>query len=473
MHPSSLWGGYSIGSFGDAGRELIDFLYECGFEVWQTLPFCMTDEFNSPYSSPAAFSFNPYFIDLPELNRQGYITESELFAAEGKTEYLCEFSRLKKERIPLLLKAAQRAVKIDSVRERVISFIRKNPQIEKASRFLSLKDKFSGAPWQEWKDGSVSESILIFWEFLHYEFYRQWQELKKYANERGIEIIGDIPIYVSLDSADVYCNRDSFLLDSSGFPTEVSGVPPDYFSSEGQMWGNPIYNYEKMAENGFSWWRERIKHAFKLFDGVRIDHFRGFDRYWSIPANSKSAVNGEWKSGPGEALLRILNEEAGDRLLIAEDLGNIDESVTRLLDDFSLPGMRVLEFAFLGDSDSPHLPHNYINNAIAYSGTPDNNTLLGYLFDCDYGTRRRIFDYCGYTGEDVDLGCRQVIRALFASSAGIVILPIQDILGFGADTRMNTPGKREGNWAYRVTREQIMSVDRKYYRGLAELYGRI
>jgi len=473
MHPSSLWGGYSIGSFGDAGRELIDFLYECGFKVWQTLPFCMTDEYNSPYSSPAAFSFNPYFIDLPELYKKGYITDSELSSARENGAYLCEFSRLKNERLPLLLKAAERAVREEDMRASVTDFLSENPQIKNAARFLILRQRHGGTARQSRSEEKSYEHELLLWGFLHYEFYRQWQSLKKYANEKGIEIIGDVPIYVSLESADVFSSPDNFLLDSSGFPIETAGVPPDYFSPEGQMWGNPIYNYEKMAENGFSWWRERIKHAFKLFDGVRIDHFRGLDSYWSIPRGSKSAANGSWKRGPGAELVKILSEEAGKRLLIAEDLGNIDESVTRLLDDFSLPGMRVFEFAFLGDSDSSHLPHNYINNIVAYSGTHDNNTLLGYLYECERSTRRRIFDYCSYTGEDIDVGCRQVIRTLFASSAGIVILPIQDILGFGADTRMNIPGRSEGNWAYRVTREQLMAVDRKYYRSLAELYGRI
>ena len=320
-------------------------------------------------------------------------------------------------------------------------------------------------------EGEESESEKL-WQFLHYEFYREWQEVKKYANKKGIEVIGDIPIYVSEDSADVWESPHNFLLDSRGFPSEVSGVPPDYFSSEGQLWGNPIYNYEKMKADGFSWWRERIRHTLNLFDGARIDHFRGIDAYWSIPIG-KSAVFGKWKRGPGRELIKEILNEAAYRTLIAEDLGEIDSSVRALIEEFSLPGMRVFEFAFLGDTDSLHLPHNYINNSVAYSATHDNNTLLGYLFECDSHTRVKIFKYCGYPGESIDEGCKYVIRTLFSSSAGTVILPIQDVLGFGSDTRMNTPGKSEGNWAYRVTEEQIKRVDKDCFRELSKLYSRL
>lgn len=472
MHPSSLWGEYSVGSFGSEAREFVDFLYECGFGVWQTLPFCITDEFNSPYKSPAAFSLNPYFIDLPDLYSQGYITKSELLTAKGEEKYLCEFERLKSERLPLLFKAAGRALQRQSVKECVEAFISDNPRIKKAASFLTASNKYNmEQPSHSIKAGEMSDTERL-WQFLHYEFYREWQDLKGYANQKGIEIIGDIPIYVSLDSADVWENPENFMLDARGFPTEVGGVPPDYFSAEGQTWGNPIYNYEKMKEDGFRWWRERIRHTLSLFDGARIDHFRGIDAYWSIP-QGKSAVFGEWKRGPGEALMSAICGEAGGRLLIAEDLGDIDDSVRELRTKFHLPGMRVFEFAFLGDKTSLHLPHNYINDCIAYTATHDNNTMLGYLFECDAYTRARIFKYCGYFGDSIDEGCRSVIRTLFASSAGMVILPIQDVLLFGADTRMNTPGKSFGNWAYRVTREQIMSVDRDYYKNLSELYSRI
>ena len=455
LHPSTLYGGYSIGSFGRGARDFVDFLYECGFGVWQTLPFCMTDEFNSPYKSPAAFSLNPYFIDLPTLFDKGYINKNELTSAREREVYQCEFERLRKERIPLLMRAAERAVSDKNTRLLCEKFLEKNPRIKSACTFLSLR--YGG------------EEIL--WQFLHYEFFTEWQSVKKYANEKGVEIIGDIPIYVSLDSIDVREAPESFALDGDGFPLEVAGVPPDYFSSDGQLWGNPIYNYDNMEKTSFSWWRERIRHTLSLFDGARIDHFRGFDAYFSIP-RGKSAREGKWKKGPGERLIEVICKEAGDKLLIAEDLGDIDDSVRELIRRFSLPGMRVFEFAFLGDKNSPHLPHNYINNSVAYSSTHDNNTLLAYLFECDSGTRRRIFDYCDYEGDNIDVGMRAVIKTLFSSSAGLVILPIQDIFGFGADTRMNTPGRAEKNWGFRITEEQLFSIDRAYFRELNDLYGR-
>ncbi len=455
LHPSTLYGGYSVGSFGSEAKDFVDFLYDSGFGVWQTLPFCMTDEFNSPYKSPAAFSLNPYFIDLPTLYDKGYINKNELVSAREREGYKCEFERLKMERIPLLMRAAERALTDREVRALCEVFSDKNPRIKSACRFLSLR--YGG-----------SEAL---WRFLHYEFFTEWQSVRKYANEKGIEVIGDIPIYVSFDSVDVCESAENFSLDSDGFPSEVAGVPPDYFSSDGQLWGNPLYNYENMEKNSFSWWRERIRHTLSLFDGARIDHFRGFDSYFSIP-RGKSAREGKWKKGPGAKLVKAIVEEAGEKCLIAEDLGVIDDSVRALISDFSLPGMRVFEFAFLGDKKSLHLPHNYINNSVAYSSTHDNNTLLGYLFECEPGIRRRIFDYCDYKGDNIDLGARAVITRLFSSSAGLVILPIQDVFGFGADTRMNTPGRADGNWGFRITKEQLFSIDRAYLRELNGLYGR-
>ena len=456
MHPSTLWGEYSIGSFGRAGYEFIDFLCECGFSVWQTLPFCMTDEFNSPYKSPASFSYNPYFIDLPTLNELGYISDSELCGARQSGEYRCEFERLNKERVPLLLKAARTALSDTRVREKSLSFASLNPRISAVAEFLS---KGRTDLYEEWC-------------FLHYEFYREWQALKGYANERGIEIAGDVPIYVCEGSSDVWEEPENFLLDENGYPTSVAGVPPDYFSTEGQLWGNPIYNYAYMQRSGFSWWRERIRSAFSLFDILRIDHFRGFESYYSIP-KGKSARSGEWKRGPGAALVSAIVEESRGRMLIAEDLGVIDSSVRALTDKFSLPGMRVFEFAFLDGGESEHLPHNYINNSVAYTGTHDNNTLLGYLFECSAEERGRIFDYCGYGGSDIDGALPYIIRTMAASSAGTVIFPIQDILGHGSDTRMNTPSVASGNWGYRITRGQLDSVDRKAIYHLFKTYGRI
>lgn len=472
LHVSSLWGSYSIGSLGKEAKDFVDFLSDSGFSVWQTLPFCITDEYNSPYKSPASFSFNPYFIDLPTLFEKGYITKEELISERNDFPFLCDFSRLKKSRLPLLFKAAARALKTKDVRLSVEKFISENSRISEAAQFLSLKEENGGEPWQRWTKTHPCEEKLFFWQFLHYEFFTQWMNIKEYANGKGIKIIGDVPIYVSEDSADTWASPESFLLNKEGYPSEVAGVPPDYFSSEGQLWGNPLYNYKKMKKDGFSFWRERIRHTLTLFDGARLDHFRGFDAFWSIP-RGMNAKDGRWKCGGGRALLKAICDEAGEGFLIAEDLGDITDSVRRLLWDFKLPGMRVFEFAFLGDNNSPHLPHNYIKNCVAYSGTHDNNTLLGYLFECKSDTRAKIFDYCGCSGENIDEGVRQILRAVLASSADTVIFPIQDICGFGGDTRMNTPGKSEGNWGYRITESQLMNIDRERLRYNNSLYGRI
>ncbi len=473
LHVSSLWGDYSIGSLGKEAKDFVDFLFDSGFSVWQTLPFCITDECNSPYKSPASFSLNPYFLDLPTLFEKGYISKEELLSERNDFPFLCNFPRLKETRISLLFKASTRAFERKEIRLSVEKFVAQNPRINEVAKFLSLKEENGGLPWQKWRNEHPCEEKLFFWQFLHYEFFTQWMEIKKYANEKGIKIIGDVPIYVSEDSADTWASPEAFLLDKECYPTEVAGVPPDYFSPDGQLWGNPLYNYKEMKKDGFSWWRERIRHTLTLFDGARLDHFRGFDRFWSIPTKSLSAKEGRWKTGEGRALLKVICKEAGEKILIAEDLGDITDSVKRLLSDFSLPGMRVFEFAFLGDTDSPHLPHNYINNCVAYSGTHDNNTLLGYLLECEKDVRSRIFDYCGYFGDSIDEGVRQVLRVLLASSADTVIFPIQDILGFGADTRMNTPGRSGGNWGYRITEPQLSKIDRKELRHQNELYGRI
>ena len=286
-------------------------------------------------------------------------------------------------------------------------------------------------------------------------------------------MIGDIPIYVAVDSADVFGHSDQFLLDDKGYPTAVAGVPPDYFSADGQLWGNPLYNWKKMKADGFSWWRERLGFMLELFDGVRIDHFRAFESFWSVPAAAQTAREGKWIKGPGMALIKALKAIAGERLIIAEDLGDITDAVKNLVKQSGFLGMRVFQFAFLGDPKSPYLPHNYKEKCVAYTGTHDNNTLLGYVWELDAATRARIFEYCGYTEADWNKACEAILHTMLQSHAGLVIFPIQDLLGFGADTRMNTPGKPDGNWSYRVTREQLMALDTKKYCRQNELYGRL
>jgi len=303
-------------------------------------------------------------------------------------------------------------------------------------------------------------------------FFSQWKEIKAYANEKGISIIGDIPIYVAWDSADVWAAPEQFQLDKRKNPSSVAGVPPDYFSADGQLWGNPLYDWKRMNEDGFSWWKERMSFMLENFDGVRIDHFRGIESYFSIKAGEKTARNGKWKKGPGMALINALKPLCEGKLIIAEDLGDITPEVIKLVEDSGFPGMRVLQFGFIGDDNSPHLPHNYPNNCVAYTGTHDNNTLLGYVWDLDYETRRRVFDYCGYNGTDNDGSYDHLLRTMFASHADLLILPIQDLLFYGCDTRINKPGVAEGNWSYRMTRDQLNRIDRGKFRYWNRLFRR-
>ncbi len=468
MHVSSLWGDYSHGSFGKSAKEWIDFLEQGGFSYWQVLPFCLPDDFHSPYRSYSAFSVNPYFIDLPTLYEQGLITKKELEEAKQKTPYSCEFERLDSERMALLARAAQRFTDDDALD----AFLQSHPQIEHFCRFMALKQANDLKAWTEWTVTEPKEEDLRVWRFTQYEFYRQWAIIKDYANKKGISIIGDIPIYVAYDSADVWANPDGFQLDERLRPTAVAGVPPDYFCEDGQLWGNPLYDWDKMKQDGYAWWCERVRAMGELFDGVRIDHFRAFSSYYSIEADAETAKNGVWKKGPGMDLIRALRS-ATDRLLIAEDLGDIDDGVVQLVKDSACPGMRILQFAFLGDPHSPHLPHNYCENCVAYTGTHDNNTLLGYVWEASPTERRALFDYCGYESEDIHHCYDAIFRTMFASHAFLTIFPIQDLLLYGRDTRINIPGRSDGNWSYRLTRDQLDRLDCKKYLALNRRYGRI
>ncbi len=469
MHISSLYGKYGCGSFGKEAKEFVDFLSDSGFTYWQVLPFSMIDECNSPYKSYSAFAGNPYFIDLPTLKEKGLITEEELFSAEQKTPYSCEYERLYKERYTLLMKASERVGDKSKIEE----FIGKTPRISEFAEFMALKTSNGGKQWREFYTDEKDPDVLFMWQFIQYEFFSQWEEIKKYANGRGIKIIGDIPIYVSYDSADVWAKRELFDLDGDGRMKNVAGVPPDYFSKDGQMWGNPLYNWDKMKEDGYLWWRERIGHMTEMFDGVRIDHFRGLESYYSIPAEAKDGRNGKWIKGPGKDFIDVIKKCAKDKLIIAEDLGDITKEVAELVSYSGFPGMRVLQFGFMSDSDNPHMPHNYENNTVAYTGTHDNNTLLGFVWELDETNRKRLMSYSGYESEDWDRGYDSIIRTMYQSHAGTVIFPIQDLLGYGADTRMNVPGRAQGNWSYRVTEEQLGKINRDKYKKLGRLYKRM
>lgn len=469
MHISSLYGDYSIGNFGKSAYEFIDFIRKAGFSVWQVLPFTVTDEYNSPYKSFSAFGGNPYFIDPETLCENGLISKSDLENSKQATPYACEFERLGKERLTLLRKAYSNITD----KSEIDTFIESNPRLEAFCRFMTLREQNGGKPWQEWECNEISDTeTLGLWKFIQYEFFRQWYAVKEYANANGISIIGDIPIYVSDDSCDVWENRRLFQVDEKGYPSRVAGVPPDYFAEDGQLWGNPLYDWDELKKDGYGWWKERIDHALKMFDGVRIDHFRAVEAYWSVDAKEKTARNGKWVKGPGIELVNAIKEGHEDKLIIAEDLGDITAEVRALVEESGFPGMRVFQFGFLDDGDSIHMPHNYVRNSVAYSGTHDNNTLFGFLWESSDDVRRRALDYCGFAGGDWGGATPLLLRAVFSSVSDLAIIPVQDFLMYGSDTRINTPGVASGNWSYRVTKEQLENADIGFFKSLNRIYRR-
>lgn len=484
MHISSLPGKYGIGTLGENAKKFIDFLSECGFGVWQVLPCGPCDEYNSPYSGKSAFAGNIYFIDPEILYNESLLTGEELKKCECEDVYVTDYEFLYETREDILRKAFKRF----NDTEKLLSFVKENPWAEDYALFCALK-KENNIPWYEWEDeikkrtpealrkakDELSEDIL-FYEFLQYEFFSQWKEMKNYANSKGIQIIGDMPIYLSHDSADVWANPHLFSLDKDMHIERCAGVPPDYFCEDGQKWGNPLYNWDNLKKENYSLWIDRLGCSLKIYDAVRIDHFRAFSAYWSIPADEK-ATEGSWEKGPGIEFFNTLKKIYPDANIIAEDLGDIDDDVRNLLKETGLPGMGVMQFAFITDDDTPHLPHNYSKNTIGYTGTHDNNTLLGWLWESDDNSRRYALDYCDFHGDWGQGGpysesIRAVIRTLWRSGALITVVPIQDLCGFGGDTAMNHPGVAEGNWCFRITEEALSSIDKAFYRGLNGLYKR-
>ena len=470
MHISSLWGDYSCGCFGKAAYEFVDFLCEGGFSYWQVLPFGLVDECNSPYKSYSTFGGNPYFVDLESLYKDELITSAELESAKQQTPYSCEFDRLSKERVNLLITASQRVSQ--DLKDKINNFIDSNKHLADFCKFMALKSANNNTEWPQWTVEAFSPVDEFGWRFIQYEFFTQWARVKEYANSKGIKIIGDIPIYVSFDSSDVYFNREIFLMDDNNRLTDVAGVPPDYFAEDGQLWGNPLYDWSALEKTDYKWWKDRIAASLELFDGVRIDHFRAFESFWAVDGNAKTAREGKWVKGPGMKLINALKSVAGDKLIIAEDLGDITKEVIELVEESGFPGMRVFQFGFLG-GETPHKPHNYINNCIAYSGTHDNNTLLGYLWETPMDIKHDVMRYCACDpdrwNED---GCWAIIRTIMGSNAGLCIFPVQDLLGYGNDTRLNVPGRADGNWLYRITKEQLNYIDTKKYKHYNSIYGR-
>lgn len=464
----SLGGGHSIGSFGSDAYRFIDKLCEGGFSLWQILPLGAVDRWGSPYSSASSFSLNPYFVDLPLLFEEGLLTREELSSAKESTPYRCEYERLSKERLPLLFSAAARF----RDKEAVKAFIKKKPYVGEFCRFMALKALNGDAPHWEWGETILQEETLFAWQFIEYKAYSQWQALRAYAQSRGVSILGDMPMYPSLDGADVYFHPEEFLLDGKGRPRAVAGVPPDYFSPEGQKWGNPLYHWKRASKMRYAFFKERLSFALSLFDGVRIDHFRALESYFAIPTN-QSARHGRWVKGPGNGLLRALSDLTEGAEMIAEDLGQITPAVERLVKRSGFATTRVLQFGFLGQGENPHLPHGYPENAAVYTGTHDNNTLLGYLYELKEEERARLFSYCNAEGRDLRGGIEAIIKTLLSSHARLAIFPLQDLLGYGADARINTPGRAEDNWHFRLSSEDISSLDLSRFFPLNRLYGRI
>ena len=434
------------------------------FSLWQVLPFGITDSYHSPYMSLSSFGGNPYFLDPASLYEQGLVTREELEEQRVSDPYLCDYAFLEEKRLPFLKKAALRF----KDKTAVFAFLEENPEIAGTCRFLALREKNGLRPWTEWTQTEPEQESLFAHGFLQYEFHRQWEILHRLCKDHGVEIIGDLPFYVSHDSYDVWSRPDSFWLDKDFAPVKVAGVPPDYFSPLGQKWGNPLYDWERMKQDGFSYWKARLTYQLRLFDGVRFDHFRAASDYYAIPAEAENALEGEWLPGPGEALIDAFAAVSEGKFLLAEDLGTIDEKTRELLAYAGYPGMAVFQFGFDGNPLSPHLPHNYPENLVAYSGTHDNNTLLGFWFELDEGARQAALQYLGDPREAVE----GTVRALMRSRADRVIFPLQDLLGYGADTRVNTPGVAKGNWQIRFTREQLASLDVKKYGEMNKIYAR-
>ena len=458
----SLPSDYGIGSLGKEARAFADFLHDAGQSWWQILPVGPVGSGNSPYASPSTFAGNPLFIDLDALGAEGLLTAAELAAARVPSTDKVDYETLKATREPLLRKAFSRMSPEGLAA--VEAFAAQNPWVREYALYCAARAHFGGAAWYDWPDeglrrhepwalGTWRETLrdeVAFHTCVQYWFFTQWAALKNYVNDLGIRIIGDIPIYVSLDSADVWSEREQFLLDSEGRPSQVAGVPPDYFSADGQLWGNPLYDWAAMKRDGFGWWIRRVDGAIRLFDTIRIDHFRGLESYWAVPAGAETAKVGHWEKGPGMDLLRVLTSWFwyADVQYIAEDLGLLTDAVHELREEAGLPGMKVLEFAFSGP-DNAYLPHHYQPHCICYTGTHDNDTVVGWYTHAGEQERSFAEGYLGASGaEDVR---KALLRCGQGSVAELFVAQMQDYLGLGSEARINVPGVAEDNWRWRMT----------------------
>lgn len=487
MHPTSLHSPYGIGDFGQGAYDFIDFLKASGQTLWQILPLGPTGFGDSPYQAFSAFAGQPLLISPDKLSDMGLLTKEAL-------DRLPVFDRDKVDYgfvIPLkndLFRqafAAFEALENTDLKNDFAAFTEKNAfWLEDYALFMAGKDYHNGCSWLYWEDDlrdptpEIKEAWreklagpIRYYRFLQYIFFLQWNEILDYAHENGIQIIGDIPIFVSLDSADVWANRQLFQLDSTGFPTVVAGVPPDYFSETGQLWGNPLYDWDYHKSTDYDWWTKRLAMQLSLVDYLRIDHFRGFESYYAIPYEAKTAIEGEWCPGPGHDLFQTLKANLGENLPIwAEDLGIITEEVEKLRDLEGFPGMKVLQFAFSDPGNNDLMPHQFTtSNCICYTGTHDNNTTLGWYFEADDILRDKVRRYMNTDGRVVHM---DFIRTAMGSIAKYCIFPIQDALGFGSDCRMNTPGVSYGNWSFRIHKEHLSDALASYLKNMTLLFGR-
>ena len=475
-----LGGPFGIGVLGIEALQFIDFLSEAGFHVWQVLPVEQTDVSFSPYTCVSAFAGEPMLIDPRMLQEMGLVTLDELSkrTAGLSSDYVSY--KLANEKQWVLLRSAY--AKLEGKPHSDF----KPFWLETYTLYMAIRHRFGDTPWYEWPDEALrsfdSEAIskakselrdeLGFYAFVQWLFYLQWQKIKDYASERGISIIGDMPFYVSGDSVEVWSDRELFDADPEGNYAAVAGAPPDYFNPTGQHWGNPIYNWQLMKKNEYKWWINRIKAAIERYDHVRIDHFRGFDTYWRIPADAPDASSGVWVDGPGIAVFNAIKAAIGDDLpLIAEDLGHDYGNVPKLLKKSGLRGMRVIQFGFIGDEK--HIPHCITEDYVAYTGTHDNTTLVAWLLEMIPKDRERALKYIGFDGDWTIGGAnspviKACIRCLFTCGASLAIVPIQDLLGYGSDTRTNTPGTIVNNWLFRIRPGVLGQIDAGYYRSMIE-----
>ena len=476
---SSLPSEHGIGTFGIEAYNFIDFLKLAKQSYWQVLPLGPTSYGDSPYQSFSSFAGNPYFIDLNILKEDGLIENedlNEISKLDGNVDYGAQYYY----RFNILKKAYSNFEKTKQYKE----FVKKNSYwLDDYALFMTLKKQHDDKSWNNWNNEykfynkkvltkfyKENEYDVDFWKFIQFEFNKQWSKLKEYANESNIEIIGDIPIYVAYDSADVWSNVTEFQLNEDLEPIDVAGCPPDAFCEDGQLWGNPLYNYKLMKENNYSWWVKRMNKASELYDIVRIDHFRGFEAYYSIPYGSVNAKVGKWKKGPGYDLFKTIEQEVPNVKIIAEDLGFLTEGVYKLLKRTGYPGMKILEFAFDLKGDSEYMPHNYTPNCVVYTGTHDNLPLRAWYNELKEEEKHYVKEYLMLTDESKV--CDSMIRIALASIANYTIIPLQDYLGLGEEARINTPSTAEGNWTYRIKKEYISDELALYIAFLTKLYRR-